>query len=187
MLLCQTDSRFTHIPPPSKSKLTIALPRGAERIEHPYAEAAEIARISSGYRQVVDVRRGGDHAVFQQIVRLPVHEARPFPEARAVHRQDLKRSSQMVNPCLDLMSFGRVLFARPFNTSLQFTQSRCCEKDLACIQPSDPCHHGAVRSWLPQFGDHVRIEKIRSEEHTSELQSLRHLVCRLLLEKKKKY
>src|SRR5205814_7622585 len=28
--------------------------------------------------------------------------------------------------------------------------------------------------------------KYRSEEHTSELQSLRHLVCRLLLEKKKK-
>src|SRR5262245_62367302 len=31
---------------------------------------------------------------------------------------------------------------------------------------------------------HLRI--VRSEEHTSELQSLRHLVCRLLLEKKKK-
>src|ERR1039458_10524740 len=31
------------------------------------------------------------------------------------------------------------------------------------------------------------IEKLeRSEEHTSELQSLRHLVCRLLLEKKNK-
>src|SRR5947199_6098016 len=29
-------------------------------------------------------------------------------------------------------------------------------------------------------------EDARSEEHTSELQSLRHLVCRLLLEKKKK-
>src|SRR5262245_64716610 len=28
-------------------------------------------------------------------------------------------------------------------------------------------------------------ETTRSEEHTSELQSLRHLVCRLLLEKKK--
>src|SRR5262245_64930368 len=28
--------------------------------------------------------------------------------------------------------------------------------------------------------------RLRSEEHTSELQSLRHLVCRLLLEKKKK-
>src|SRR5205814_4657354 len=32
-----------------------------------------------------------------------------------------------------------------------------------------------------------RVAKMkRSEEHTSELQSLRHLVCRLLLEKKKK-
>src|SRR5438045_6820985 len=29
------------------------------------------------------------------------------------------------------------------------------------------------------------IKRNRSEEHTSELQSLRHLVCRLLLEKKK--
>src|SRR5205814_8103555 len=32
----------------------------------------------------------------------------------------------------------------------------------------------------------VHILHVRSEEHTSELQSLRHLVCRLLLEKKKK-
>src|SRR5436305_5950691 len=30
------------------------------------------------------------------------------------------------------------------------------------------------------------LESIRSEEHTSELQSRPHLVCRLLLEKKKK-
>src|SRR5258705_9890649 len=33
----------------------------------------------------------------------------------------------------------------------------------------------------------VRVRaRSRSEEHTSELQSLRHLVCRLLLEKKKR-
>src|SRR5258705_8338551 len=31
-----------------------------------------------------------------------------------------------------------------------------------------------------------RLLRERSEEHTSELQSLRHLVCRLLLEKKKR-
>src|SRR6266436_7439006 len=30
------------------------------------------------------------------------------------------------------------------------------------------------------------IQRVRSEEHTSELQSRLHLVCRLLLEKKKK-
>src|ERR1035441_1551617 len=34
-----------------------------------------------------------------------------------------------------------------------------------------------LRAWRP-------TTPIRSEEHTSELQSLRHLVCRLLLEKK---
>src|SRR5258705_9466669 len=33
--------------------------------------------------------------------------------------------------------------------------------------------------------DGRRHRRGRSEEHTSELQSLRHLVCRLLLEKKK--
>src|SRR5262245_64267400 len=33
--------------------------------------------------------------------------------------------------------------------------------------------------------DDASIDSRRSEEHTSELQSLRHLVCRLLLEKKK--
>src|SRR5690625_6742670 len=32
----------------------------------------------------------------------------------------------------------------------------------------------------------VRLSKARSEEHTSELQSRGHLVCRLLLEKKNK-
>src|SRR5437899_6550040 len=37
---------------------------------------------------------------------------------------------------------------------------------------------------LPLWSDNSLSN--RSEEHTSELQSLRHLVCRLLLEKKKK-
>src|SRR5258705_1442446 len=38
----------------------------------------------------------------------------------------------------------------------------------------------------PRAENHRRVvDAIRSEEHTSELQSLRHLVCRLLLEKKK--
>src|SRR5262245_64105002 len=37
-----------------------------------------------------------------------------------------------------------------------------------------------------KFARASTIEKPRSEEHTSELQSLRHLVCRLLLEKKNK-
>src|SRR2546425_11420580 len=42
-----------------------------------------------------------------------------------------------------------------------------------------------VRESLPMLV--VDDEADRSEEHTSELQSLAYLVCRLLLEKKKKY
>src|SRR5437016_9704960 len=36
------------------------------------------------------------------------------------------------------------------------------------------------------FKDAIRLNVARSEEHTSELQSLTNLVCRLLLEKKKR-
>src|SRR5690554_7107622 len=45
----------------------------------------------------------------------------------------------------------------------------------------DSTHH--VFEALP---DHINTANARSEEHTSELQSRPHLVCRLLLEKKKK-
>src|SRR5437016_8113197 len=45
---------------------------------------------------------------------------------------------------------------------------------------------------VQRFGERAQVERplkrwtMRSEEHTSELQSLTNLVCRLLLEKKKK-
>src|SRR2546422_6907617 len=63
------------------------------------------------------------------------------------------------------------------------------------VAPADVAQHGAVQVGA---GDirvrQVRADEIgadqqdlaRSEEHTSELQSRLHLVCRLLLEKKKK-
>src|SRR3989442_5504386 len=48
---------------------------------------------------------------------------------------------------------------------------------------------GEVLGWIKSRKLTVRIERelplARSEEHTSELQSRPHLVCRLLLEKKK--
>src|SRR2546422_5742238 len=49
-------------------------------------------------------------------------------------------------------------------------------------------HHGHPPA-LPLQALHfesLRLRQDRSEEHTSELQSRLHLVCRLLLEKKKK-
>src|SRR5689334_24116348 len=51
-----------------------------------------------------------------------------------------------------------------------------------------PLHRarGSGRDRLRQPRDWRATVPIRSEEHTSELQSQFHLVCRLLLEKKKK-
>src|SRR3712207_7769720 len=41
------------------------------------------------------------------------------------------------------------------------------------------------RTGLLRRGRHQGVSELRSEEHTSELQSRQYLVCRLLLEKKK--
>src|SRR2546422_3318355 len=47
----------------------------------------------------------------------------------------------------------------------------------------DPTSTARCREACPERADHH--PGVRSEEHTSELQSRLHLVCRLLLEKKK--
>src|SRR3712207_7452749 len=54
----------------------------------------------------------------------------------------------------------------------------------------DPATSAALREWLDREGDRLdrargMVLPVRSEEHTSELQSRQYLVCRLLLEKKK--
>src|SRR5437763_7167902 len=45
------------------------------------------------------------------------------------------------------------------------------------------CHHAASSALITLFV--TAAKRVRSEEHTSELQSPMYLVCRLLLEKKK--
>src|SRR2546422_7369703 len=50
--------------------------------------------------------------------------------------------------------------------------------------PRAHARHGADGA-CGEAGSHPDRRRIRSEEHTSELQSRLHLVCRLLLEKKK--
>src|SRR5258705_2673409 len=54
--------------------------------------------------------------------------------------------------------------------------------DPSFLQPFEQSHHCKVVA--AYMGSSDELVAKRSEEHTSELQSLRHLVCRLLLEKK---
>src|SRR5437899_6822602 len=65
----------------------------------------------------------------------------------------------------------------PYTTLFRSTWGTC-----SSISASMTCVPKLGKSWLNCRASSWRT---RSEEHTSELQSLRHLVCRLLLEKKK--
>src|SRR5262245_62510846 len=69
------------------------------------------------------------------------------------------------------------------------------EAELIFVGPDET---GRIETLTVREGDQVErgtllftvdpdLQLARSEEHTSELQSLRHLVCRLLLEKKTKH
>src|SRR5205809_3477516 len=56
---------------------------------------------------------------------------------------------------------------------------------LARVEVLSRRHGGPAEETTYKVGD-LELDRLRSEEHTSELQSRLHLVCRLLLEKKKK-
>src|SRR5687768_18264310 len=70
-----------------------------------------------------------------------------------------------------------------FRSSSDGTDSFSCSStymNSSASKRTTPSRAQPNRSWAWMF------ERVRSEEHTSELQSRLHLVCRLLLEKKKK-
>src|SRR3712207_7073794 len=76
----------------------------------------------------------------------------------------------------------------PYTTLFRSTRSRpptraAASSSSACPSPTDSprCERGTCSS-----SSHRCPSTSRSEEHTSELQSRQYLVCRLLLEKKKK-
>src|SRR5438445_9313256 len=51
---------------------------------------------------------------------------------------------------------------------------------------TDSIDVGTRALWQEKLTSNKKVQRLRSEEHTSELQSRQYLVCRLLLEKKKK-
>src|SRR5438045_145635 len=67
----------------------------------------------------------------------------------------------------------------PYTTLFRSRAPVILIKDLMFLSQPLPFWCSQPRRWNG-------CSEYRSEEHTSELQSLRHLVCRLLLEKKKK-
>src|SRR5262245_65232505 len=83
-----------------------------------------------------------------------------------------------------------VLRLPPRSTLFPYTtlfRSRAIANRAAAGAADEPARgaHVSRRGWPCVRFDGDGRRRRRSEEHTSELQSLRHLVCRLLLEKKK--
>src|SRR2546421_1158127 len=72
----------------------------------------------------------------------------------------------------------------PYTTLFRSHRSRTLAQPAAVLPspsvPAQPARHRVEPPWHPRAPDD------RSEEHTSELQSRSDLVCRLLLEKKKR-
>src|SRR5438552_10467449 len=62
---------------------------------------------------------------------------------------------------------------------------RATDVHLAAVLLHDPVDERESEPGAVGLGGEEGLEDVRSEEHTSELQSPDHLVCRLLLEKKK--
>src|SRR5205823_13500164 len=96
------------------------------------------------------------------------------PDHRLLHSFPTRRSS-------DLSSTSAAPFCACVSTPLSVTRKAC--RSHVENGKTSPQRAGKVSTaalWMdPACGK-------RSEEHTSELQSLAYLVCRLLLEKKKK-
>src|SRR2546430_15787653 len=89
-----------------------------------------------------------------------------------------------------LFLFFFLMIRRPPRSTLfpyttLFRSRKCFLRDQVPAPQLDPVDAGFTRRLLHQPLDEVG--DVRSEEHTSELQSQSNLVCRLLLEKKKKH
>src|SRR5437016_7923153 len=77
----------------------------------------------------------------------------------------------------------------PRSTLFPYTtlfRSRACTNRYPKAGRAIPCRRCVREASLNVQEQHTFLISPRSEEHTSELQSLTNLVCRLLLEKKKK-
>src|SRR2546422_8147515 len=158
-------------------------PRAGRPPRSPRAE--EVARPDEGS----DARRGRGEAVL-----LHIADVRRAREIDAIETRELEE-----HPGLGLAAVAAILvrvgteppvgkgatepLVRPGHAAVDLGHADLARRDAWLIR-HDETH---VEAWALARQDrrHVR-HKDRSEEHTSELQSRLHLVCRLLLEKKKK-
>src|SRR5262245_37288646 len=110
------------------------------------------------------------------------------------HLSELLRTKQVSSAELTKMYLerlhrynGQLLNTVTFLDELAMTQAKAADAEIAQGKMRSPVHGipWGCKDIITVKGYKTTWGSGRSEEHTSEIQSLRHLVCRLLLEKKK--
>src|SRR5215216_1330147 len=139
---------------------------------------------------IVESRRGTEHAYLTDFGLTREMDASSGVTAtgRWVGTIDYASPEQIqgrpVDARCDVYALGCVLFAS-LTGRLPFERAEDVAKLYAHVSEPPPKPSTVIPELDPEI-DHVVTRAMRSEEHTSELQSPDHLVCRLLLEKKKK-
>src|SRR3989441_11469191 len=127
-----------------------------------------------------------------EIYTLSLHDALPIlPDDGAVRRRATER--QRVTPGLQLRERHRPVDGDGLRRRRTAQRVAALERDGVAVRIEVRACRGGHHLNTPGGGRGRGLRPLarqshqkRSEEHTSELQSLAYLVCRLLLEKKKK-
>src|ERR1039458_10695836 len=97
-----------------------------------------------------------------------------------------KQQQELLNRGFSRRTFGRIASILTAGAALPFYNEPALAQLSRVDAPPDAVMINSNENPLgPCKEAREAAHKMRSEEHTSELQSLRHLVCRLLLEKRK--
>src|SRR3712207_6039208 len=159
----------------------IAATLGVELGDRVVDGAVEVIRASKGLvGQVVTLQiapQGLDVVQLRGVFRQPL-DGEPV---RALGQGGAGRLAGVDRPVVEHEDDGSRHLARP-RTPAPVELLQEGDDVRAALGPAGPDDETASRPV-----EHAEHRHLRSEEHTSELQSRQYLVCRLLLEKKKKY
>src|SRR6266436_7667839 len=109
-----------------------------------------------------------------------------FSERDAEHIKNIEAETNHDVKAIEYWLKSKLATNREVQRSIEFVHFACTSEDVNNLAYALMVAESRDRVMLPGLDRVVAaLRELRSEEHTSELQSRLHLVCRLLLEKKK--
>src|SRR5262245_63209946 len=141
--------------------IEVAIPR-LRQATAPYPKAALFELAAEGYGSLFEV-------LIACIISIRTYDETTLPVARNLFAR-ARTPAQMAR--LSVEEIDALIHQSTFHEAKAPQIHAIAQKAVAEHGGELPCDAGALMAF-----------RGRSEEHTSELQSLRHLVCRLLLEK----